>query len=154
MAGVRENEGHLSELLRKARAAGSTRIVALAGLAALLAAGCGEDRRFSAEEFADEVKAEGVELRLGEELFSEDEGQETHAVELEPVAKLPGADEENHTAGSISVFDDTGGADEKLESCKASADLLCFQASNVVVVLEGGGIEAQQLGVAIERLEE
>ena len=69
------------------------------------------------------------------------------------MAKLPGADDHS-TGGSLSVYDDTDGADEEIESCKATADLLCFQASNVVVVLEGGGIEAQQLAVAIERLSE
>jgi hypothetical protein len=131
-----------------------------AGIAAvaLAVAGCGEGRQFTAEEFVDELKAEGVELELGEELFSDDESQELYAVELEPVAELPGEHEgeggHEHSGGSISIFDDTGSADEKVESCMATADLLCFQASNVVVVLEGGGIEAQQLGVAIERLSE
>ena len=122
-------------------------------MAALALAGCGEGRQFTAEEFVEEVKAEGVELELGEELFSEDESQETYAVELAEVVRLPGEGHE-HSAGSLSVFDDTAGADEKLESCMATADLLCFQASNVVVVLEGGGIETQQLGLAIERLSE
>jgi hypothetical protein len=164
MSGVCENERHLGELLRKARARGSARASAAPAVvslltAALLAAlaGCGEGRQFSAEEFVERVEAEGVELKLGDELFSDDESQELYAVELEPVAELPGAgggDGRDHSGGSISVFDDTGAADEKVESCMATADLLCFQASNVVVVLEGGGIEAQQLGIAIERLSE
>ena len=154
MTGVCENEGHLGELSRTARVSRSALLIASALLATIALAGCGDGRRFTAEEFVDEVRAEGVELRLGEELFSEDESQETYAIELAQVAKLPGEGHEGPTTGSISVFDDTGGADEKLESCMATADLLCFQASNVAVVLEGSGIEAQQLGIAIERISE
>jgi hypothetical protein len=164
MSGVCENERHLGELLRKPRAGGSARASAALALVSLLTiallptfAGCGEGRQFTAEEFVEKVNAEGVELKLGDELFSDDESQELYAVELEPVAELPGAgegDAREHSGGSISVYDDTGSADEKVESCMATVDLLCFQASNVVVVLEGGGIEAQQLGIAIERLSE
>ncbi len=153
MSGVCENERHLGELLRNPRAAGSACLLAVL-LLAFAAADCGEERSFTAEEFVEEVKTEGVELRLGEELFSDDDSQETYALELEQVVELPGEGRHGPIGGSLSVFDDTGGADEKVESCEATADLLCFQAANVVVVLEGGGIEAQQLGVAIERLSE
>lgn len=124
---------------------------AAALLAGLALTACGEGRSFTAEEFVDEVKAEGVEAELGDELFTDDEDAEVYALELEPVAKLPGADE--HAGGSLSVYADGDGADEKYESCQGSADLLCYRAANVVVVLEGGGIEAERLGVAMERLE-
>ena len=153
MVGVCEDEGHLSELLRTRRVGRSTAAALTLILLVVAAGGCGQNREFTAEEFVEDVKAEGVELRLGDELFSDDESQELYALELEQVAKLPGTDG-NKTGGSLSVFEDTDGADEKVTSCKATADLLCFQASNVVVVLEGGGIEAQQLAVAIERLSE
>lgn len=118
---------------------------------------CGGDRTFTAQEFVDEVKAEGVELVLGEELFTEGENKELYAVELRPAAELPedeGTDGEDHAGGSISIYDGTSGADEEIENCRASADLLCYQAGNVVVVVEGGGIESQQLGIAIQRLSE
>jgi len=124
--------------------------VAALAVSALALAGCGEGRTFTAEEFVDEVNGEGVKLELGEELVTDREGQELYAVELAQVAELPGG--ERHTGGSISVSDDADGADEELASCQAAADLLCFRAANVVVVLEGGGIEAEQLGVAIERV--
>ena len=41
-----------------------------------------------------------------------------------------------------------------MKTCRAAADLLCYRAANVVVILEGGGIEAQRLGVAIQKLAE
>ncbi|HEX2358470.1 MAG TPA: hypothetical protein VHH72_01505 [Solirubrobacterales bacterium] len=120
--------------------------------AALLLASCGEEKTFTVEEFVDGVNDQGVALQLGEELFSDDEGKRVYAVELEPVAQLPGQ-RAGHSGGSISVYDDPARAESQLESCRGSADLLCYQAANVVVVLEGGGIEAQQLGIAIQRLE-
>jgi hypothetical protein len=128
---------------------------ALVGAAgAVCLAGCGGGKSFTADEFVEEVNAQGVKLELGEPLFTEGENKELYAVELEQVAALPGEDSEHdHTAGSLSVYEDTDGADEEIASCQASADLLCFQASNIVVVLEGGGIESQQLGKAIEKLE-
>jgi hypothetical protein len=120
-------------------------------IAALALAGCGEGRTFTAEEFVEEVNGEGVELELGRKLLTDRGDQELYAVELPQVAQLPGG-EERHAGGSMSVYDDSGGADQELVSCKAAADLLCYRAANVVIVLEGGGIEAQQLGVAIERI--
>lgn len=136
-------------------AARARRHAAALALALLGLAACGEERRFSAEEFVQEVREQGVELSLGQELFSEDPDQDLYAIELEPVAELPGAEgERGHTGGSLSVFDDNTGAESDLSSCERSADLLCYRAANVVVVLEGGGIEAQQLGVAIQRLSE
>jgi hypothetical protein len=44
--------------------------------------------------------------------------------------------------------------DEGMKTCRAAADLLCYRAANVVVIFEGGGIEAQRLGVAIQKLAE
>jgi hypothetical protein len=127
--------------------------------AVTLALGCGDGRTFTAKEFVDEINAQGVEMSLGEPLFTEEEGKELYAIELEPVAEPPGEAEggeggQGHSSGSLSIYNDTGGADDEIESCHAAADLLCYQAANVVVVLEGGGIESQQLGVAIQRLSE
>lgn len=129
--------------------------MAATALALLLPAGCGESRTFTAEEFVDEINDQGVELRLGEELFTDEEDKELYAVELDPVAELPDeAGGDGHTGGSLSIYEGTDGADREIENCRAAADLLCYQADNVVVVLEGGGIESQQLGVAIQRLSE
>ena len=113
---------------------------AVLAAAALVLQGCGEEQTYEADEFVDAVNEEGVNLRLGEPLISATEGQRVYAVSLEPLAKLPG----EHDARP----------DDEMEDCRASADLLCYQAANVVVVLQGGGIEASQLAVAIERLSE
>jgi hypothetical protein len=127
----------------------------------LAIAGCSKERTFSAQEFVDEVKAEGAELHLGKPLFSEDESKEVYAVELEPVpsAEPSGergeqAEAHGHGGGSLSVHDEVGDADASMDSCRASADLLCYRAANIVVVLQAGGIEAQRLAVAMERLAE
>lgn len=150
MASVCENERHPFELLRTAAVRQTRGVITATLVSAALLAGCGGDRTFTAEEFVDEVNAEGVRLELGRELVTDRDDQELYAVELGQVAELPGG--ERHAGGSMSVFDDGDGADEDLASCQAAADLLCFRAANVVVVLEGGGIEAEQLGVAIERV--
>jgi hypothetical protein len=121
--------------------------------AALALGACGEDKEFDAQGFVEDVNAEGAKLELGKPLISSVEGQEVYAIALEPLTDLP--DEARpHSEGSLSVFEDSSGADDEMETCRASADLICFRASNVVIVLEGGGIEARQLAVAMERLSE
>ena len=133
-----------------------SRLVAGAVLA-LLAASCGgEEKTFSAEEFVDEMNESGVEMTLGQELFTDQEGKEIFEVELEP---LPGAPTPKEGAlpdphGSMSVYEEASDADEGYGNCQRSADLLCYQASNVVIVLEGGGLEADRLAAAMQKLEE
>lgn len=148
-------------MLRRARRTG-TGAAALPRIACALLAyallawallGCGEEKTFTAQEFVDQVNEEGVKLELGEPLITDDESKELFAVELEPVSQLPGSDE-GHAGGSLSEYDQPSGAEDELESCGASADLLCYRLANIVVVLEGGGIEVQQLGIAVERLSE
>jgi hypothetical protein len=145
---------------------GTTRgqVAALAVSAlALAASGCTEERTLTADEFVAELDEQGVALTLGEPLHTEDESEELYAVTLEPLPGEEAAGHEGeggleegheHSGGSLSVHDDTAGAEERLAACKASADLLCYRAANIVVVIEGGGIEAQRLGVAIEKLAE
>jgi hypothetical protein len=125
---------------------------AFAAAGTLVLAGCGGERTFTAEEFVGEIGDEGVTLHLGKELFTNEGGKELYALELEPAADLPG-EAHTHSGGSISVYEDGDGAEEEFQSCEDSADLLCYRASNIVVVLEGGGgVETQQLSVAIQRL--
>jgi hypothetical protein len=128
--------------------------VGLAALALAAAAGCGGGQTFTAEEFVRDVNREGVKLQLGEPLTTEEEGKELYAIELEPLGgpRLDSEGEEVHAGGSLSVYDDDDGADPEYETCRQAADLLCYRIANVVVVLEGGGIEADQLGVAMEKL--
>ena len=110
----------------------------------------------SAEEFISAIEEQGVELLLtDDELISDDESKELHGLELEPYAGAGGEKGgDAHPHGSLAVYEDTGGADGGLQSCRAAADLLCYQAGNIVVILEGGGIEAQRLAVAIQKLED
>jgi hypothetical protein len=140
------------------------RVSALSVVAlALAAAGCTEERTLSADEFVADVNEQGVALALGEPLHTDDESEELYAVSLEPLRGEESAGHEGergleegheHAGGSLSVHDDTAGAEERLAACKASADLLCYRAANIVVVIEAGGIEAQRLGVAIQKLAE
>jgi hypothetical protein len=128
---------------------------AAAASVALAAAGCGDDGTFTAQDFVTAINAQGVNLELGDPLTTEEEGKELYAIELSPAGgpRRDSQGEEVHAGGSLSVYEsDEGEPDEEFSSCQAAADLLCYRAANVVVVLEGGGIEAQQLGVAMQRL--
>jgi hypothetical protein len=142
-------------------------LVLAAVLLGLAASSCTQERTFGADEFIDEVRQEGVELTLGEPLITDDESKELYALTLEP---LPGSPpdghagepeheeeeghEHEHGGGSLSVYDDNAGADEGMGACQAAADLLCYRAANIVVILESGGLEAQRLGVAMQKLED
>ena len=130
---------------------------ALAAVALVLAvAGCGGEKTFSADEFVDEVGDEGVELTLGAELFSDDDSKHVYDVELDPLPGTPtpaeGALESPH--GSLTVHDEVSGADDQFRHCQSAGDFLCFQASNVVLVLQGGGIEADRLAAAMKKLQD
>jgi hypothetical protein len=118
--------------------------------------GCGE-KTLSAKEFVDAVREEGVELALDEELFfTEDEDKELYGLEVQPLrgAGAGAGGHQAHTSGSLAVYDEVDQAREGLEQCRSSADLVCYRAANIVVILEDNSIEAQRLAVAIGRLEE
>ena len=131
-----------------------TQVVLLALLSGSVL-GCGGEPRFTTEEFVDGIVSQGVELRLGEPLDTDEPGKELYAVELAPLGG-PRRDSEGEPIaadGSLSVYEENEGEpDAELSSCEMAVDLLCFRAANVVVVLEGGGLEARRLGVAMERL--
>jgi hypothetical protein len=134
-------------------------VLLLAAIAlALAVSSCSEERTLSAEEFVADVNEQGVELTLGERLSASDENREIHEIELKPLAGAPaprdeeGAGHPAHAGGSLYVYDDSAAAEEEMQACQAAADLVCYRAANVVVILEGGGIEAQRLGVAIQKL--
>jgi hypothetical protein len=122
----------------------------------LAAAGCGGEKTFTADEFVDRVGDEGVELTLGEPLFSDDDSKDVYAVDLEPLpgAPTPAEGALEHPHGSLSVHDEVSGADDQFQNCENAADLLCFQAANIVLILEGGGLEADRLGAAMKKLED
>jgi len=119
---------------------------------ALALAACG-GMTMSADEFVSAIEEQGVKLELtDDELVTTDPDKELYGLELAPYPGSGGG--RAHAHGSLAVYDDTDGADRDLEACRAAADLLCYQAGNIVVILEGGGIEAQRLAVAIQKLGE
>jgi hypothetical protein len=130
---------------------------------ALVPSACTEERKLGAEEFVTDVNEQGVALTLGEPLHTEDENKELYAIELEPIeaGQTAGGEDEHegkdehgheHAGGSLAVHDDNASAEEGLSACQASADLLCYRAANIVIVLEGGGLEGQRLGAAMQNL--
>jgi hypothetical protein len=129
---------------------------AAAAVAASLLAGCGGGKTFTAPEFVDEVKGEGVSIQLGEQLPESGPSDQVYTVTLTPLPgkppPAPGDEDGPETSGSLYVYDGTGGADDEMEACRGSGGLLCYQAANVVVVLESNSIEAERLGVAIRKL--
>jgi hypothetical protein len=138
------------------RASGVKSWLAAVTLVLWLAA-CGGEKTFSSDEFVDAMHDNGVELEVGQRLFSDDAGKEVYDVSLEPLPGAPspkqGALETPH--GAMTIHDDVSGADDQLRSCEEAGDeLLCFQAANVVVVMEGGGLEAARLAAAMKKLEE
>jgi hypothetical protein len=136
------------------------RLAALAvAIAGLLAAGCGSSSQtFTASEFVDRINAQGVSIQLGRQLQSGGNAKELYAVKLPPLPGEPaparGTEGDRGAGGTLYAFGNTGDADDQLDACRGSGGLLCFQASNIVVVLddEGSGLEAQRLAVAMKRL--
>jgi hypothetical protein len=156
---ARLRTGPVCEPARVRRASTPLSAVAAIAVAAAILVSCGGgSRSLTASEFVDEVNGQGVSMRLGRQLQSGD-GEHIYAITLPPLpgtpAPQPGHEGAGGATGSLYVYADTGPADERLEACRASAGLICFRASNVVVVLdeESGRLEVQRLAVAIERLE-
>jgi len=130
----------------------------LGALAALAFAGCGSEQTFTAAEFTRQVNEQGVDIRIGRQLPSSGNADQLFAVSL---PRLPGqppappdAEGNGGASGTLYVYGDAGGAGDELDACRAAGGLLCFRASNVVVVLdeETGGLQARRLSLAMMRL--
>jgi hypothetical protein len=122
------------------------------------AAGCNGSQTLTASGFIDRINAEGVAIELGRQLSTSGGAEELYAVRIPPLPGEPrpasGSEAEPGAGGSLYVFGDGGGAEDQLTACQASAGLICFRASNIVVVLdeESSPLAAQRLAVSIQRL--
>jgi hypothetical protein len=128
-------------------------------VSALLLGGCGGgEPTLTASELVQRVNEEGVEMRLGKQLPAGGDADRLYAVHLPPlrgqVAASPASEAGPGASGSLYVFGDSGGARRQFDSCRDAAGLLCYRASNIVVVLDedSGRLEAQRLAVAMGRL--
>ncbi|MSO40296.1 MAG: hypothetical protein EXQ70_00065 [Solirubrobacterales bacterium] len=130
----------------------------LAALCALGLAACAETK-LSADEFLDEANGNGATVELGDQLPTEEEGKSLYEVTLRPLApgtasgggngEGPGS---HPLSGTLAVYEDTELADGGTQDCQAALEFLCYQAANVVVMLEGNGIEAARLAAAVEKM--
>jgi hypothetical protein len=124
----------------------------------LLIGGCRSQQTLAASEFIDRINAEGVSIELGRKLATSGGAKELYAVTLAPLPGEPkpprGSEATPGASGSLYVFDAAGGAEDQIKACQASAGLLCFRASNIVVVLdeESSPLAARRLAVAVSRL--
>jgi hypothetical protein len=132
-------------------------LVALSAAGAL--AGCGGGgQSLTASEFVSRINDEGVTMRLGRQLPTSGDADQLYAVRLPPLPGEPpppaGSEGGPGATGTLYVYGDSGAAGDQLRGCRASGGLVCFQASNIVVVLdeEAAGLEARRLGVAIRRM--
>lgn len=114
--------------------------------AALLLASCGG---MSAESFAERVREQGVDFELGEQLRSEQEGLTVYDFRIPPVDRTS-----SEARGTLEVYSSDEEAFAGWTRCLAAADLTCFRAGGVVVVLPEEGLEARRLAAAMRRLDQ
>lgn len=121
------------------------RHVPIACLAALLGlAGCGG---LDAQSFTDRIQEQGVQMELGEQLSSEQEGVEVYDFRIRPVDATS-----QQARGTLEVYDSEKRAVDGWTRCLAAADLTCYRAGEIVVVLPADGLEARRLAAAMKRL--
>jgi hypothetical protein len=114
-------------------------------VAALALPGCGSsDREFTAEEFVQEVSAQGAPMELGQPLSTADADAELYAVEVreEPDAHQGEPEHEEgeagheHSGGSLKITDSADAGEEEFRRCEQAVTLLCFRAANAVLIFE------------------
>jgi hypothetical protein len=131
---------------------------------AIALAGCGSsDREFTAEEFVQEVSAQGAPIALGQPLSTADPDAELYAVEVreEPDAHEDESEHEEggagheHSGGSLRITDSADRAEEEFSRCEQAVTLLCFRAANAVLIFdqEADPEFLGKLAVAIRGLE-
>jgi hypothetical protein len=124
-----------------------SRRTALLVLAASLLAlvGCGG---LDAETFTEQVRQQGVGIELGRELRSEEDGVKVYDFRIAPIDSTS-----TEARGTIEVFDSEKAATDGWTRCLAAADLTCYRAGEIVVVLPSDGLEERRLAAAMQRLQ-
>jgi len=100
-----------------------------------------------AESFAERIREQGVQMELGRELRSEQEGLAVYDFRIPPVDSTS-----TEARGTLEVFESDEMAREGWTRCLAAADLTCYRAGQVVVVLPSDGLEARRLAAAMQQL--
>lgn len=119
-------------------------IVALAVIASTALSSCGG---LDAESFTSQIEEQGVQIELGQQLRSEQEGVEVYDFRIHPVDSTS-----TEARGTLEVFDSEPNAKNGWTRCLAAADLTCYRAGQVVVVLPSDGLEERRLAAAMQRL--
>lgn len=122
------------------------RVAALA-TAALLAVGVIACGGLDAETFTSRIQEQGVEMELGRQLSTEQDGVEVYDFRINPVDSTS-----EEARGTLEVYDDERAAVDGWTRCLAAADLTCYRAGEIVVVLPGDGLEERRLAAAMRRL--
>ena len=92
----------------------------------LVVAGCGGERTFEPEEFADAANAEGAGMTLGDELVSIEEGVDVYALSFTA----------GKSVGSLIVTGDADAARDEHGRCEDAVTLVCYRAANVVLMFD------------------
>lgn len=122
--------------------------IAAFGLVVMVVAACGR-QPFTASGFVDEVNKNGAMLELGDTLQTNQPGRKIYGVRLRRApGETPGGSGEGGTSGSLTVYDDSGGAATGYQECQHATGLLCFQGGNVVLVFEGDRLGPAQVRLA------
>lgn len=112
----------------------------MAAAALLAAAGCGEEKRFTANGFIRALNDHGAKLALGPVLATTADGtavREITITEPAPSATGEGADASVASgAAAILVFEGSGDAEDEFDRCDGTPALTCFRAANVVLRIE------------------
>ena len=124
----------------------SSRALALAlAVGAVAISACGG---LDAQTFTERIREQGVEIELGSQLRSEEDGVEVWDFRLPPVVSGRG----EGARGTLEVFESEKASEAGFARCITSADLTCYRAGEVVVVLPSDGLEARRLAAAMRRL--
>ncbi len=119
--------------------------VAVLASSLILLSGCGG---LDAESFTEQIRQQGVEIELGKSLRSEQEGLKVYDFKIAPIDSTS-----SEARGTLEVFGSEEAATEGWTRCLAAADLTCYRAGEIVVVLPSDGLEQRRLAAAMQRLE-